>query len=826
MAVEPAFTAESFQQEEQLPYGEGVEYVDLPDGEDIEIEISEDEDVDMEAMENVMGEVRDVPFNSNLAEAMSETELNVLAKDLISDIDMDLSSRKDWEDTLKRGLRFLGTGYEERTQPFRGASGVIHPLLAESIVQFQAHAYSETFPASGPARTQVVGSQTPEAIQQAERVKNHLNYEIIEDIEDYEEEQDDLLFNLPLNGSAFKKIYWDDDFGRPSSKFVRAEDIIVPYTAKSIETCDRVTHRTTMSVGSMRLATLSGFYQDIDLSEPVAEQVTPMSEERGKVAGTEVSMDRDEYTLYEIHTRMELTGFEQLDEDGESTGIQSHYIITIEKDSQKILSIYRNWKEDDDLARKIQWFVAYKFLPGLGFYGFGLTHLIGNLGRAATGILRQLIDAGTFANLPGGFKVKGLRTPDQDEPVRPGEWRDIDVPGGNISQSIIPLPYKEPSATLFQLMGYLVEAGQRFHSVNLEKVADSNQQAPVGTTMALLEHGMRVMGAVFKRLHRSQKKELRILARIISENQTEYPYEVEGLDPKILVEDFSSKVDILPVSDPNIFSMTQRISMAQTELQMVTSDPELHGRKGKHEAYRRMYASIGVHDISSILPPMEESEPMDPAAEISEAMTGEPLQAFVGQDHDVHVDAHISSMQLPSMVNPVVMLAIESHIFEHFSLKAKEIAENKFSSEIQQMSSSPVDPGIQEKFNNSIRAEADKIARTLVNGYAKMSAERAGQDEDPQKALIKIRQQELALQSQKMQMDAKGKDEMINQGDRRTSSSEKLGFARIEQADRSTSSREQIAEENRQSQEEIADERNLTSLESSQIRADSFKGRE
>lgn len=820
MAIEPAFTAESFQDEEQLPF-EGTEYVDLPDGDEIEIEIEEDGgDVDMEAMEAAAEDVeRDVPFDSNLAEAMSETELNVLSKDLITSIDIDIVSRKDWEEALKSGLRFLGPGYEERTEPFRGSSGVIHPLIAESIVQFQAHAYSETFPASGPARTQLIGTSTPEEIQRAERVKNHLNYEITEDIEDYEEEQDDLLFNLPLDGSAFKKVYWDPELNRPSAKYVRAEDIIVPYTAKAVETCHRVTHRTPMSTGGIKSAVLSGFYLDLDLSEPSVEKTTPMGEAREEATGVQSSIERDEYTLYEVHVLLDLVGFE--DTDG---GVPKNYIVTIEQESGKILSIYRNWKEEDPLQRKIQYFVGYKFLPGLGFYGFGLTHMIGNLGRAATGILRQLIDAGTFANLPGGFKAKGLKTPDQDESIKPGEWRDIDVPGGNIRDSIIPLPYKEPSATLFQLLGYLVESGQRFHSVNLEKVADSNQQAPVGTTMALLEHGMRVMGAIFKRLHRSQKKELRILTRVIKENQTEYPYDIEGFDRKVLVEDFSAKIDVLPVSDPNIFSTTQRISMAQTELQMVTSDPELHGKKGKHEAYRRMYASIGVHDISSILPPLQEPKPVDAAYETSEVLTGEPMKAFKGQDHDSHVDSHISSMSLPSMINPVIIMAIESHILEHFSIKAVELAEEKFAEDIQklQMLSPELQEGAKSDFEKAVRDEADAIVKTLIEGYSKMRQESAGQEEDPQKQLVRIREQEIALQAQRMQLEAKNKDDKLNLDRDRLSSSEKLGFGRIQQGDRSMQSREQIAEDNRESQEQIADDRNLTSLESSHIRADSF----
>ena len=819
MAIEPVYTVGQAYDELHNPI---PEYEELPDGEDLVIEVEEGgTDIDIEAMENVSGETVGPEFNDNLAEHMSDTDLKSLASNLIQSIDYDLSSRKEWADGLKRGLEFLGTNYEERTEPFRGSSGVVHPLLAESIVQFQAHAYSEVFPSGGPARTQVVGKQTSETMQQAERVKNFINYEITEDIEDFEEEQDDCLFNLPLDGSAFKKIYWDNFFQRPASKFVRAEDIIVPYTSKSIETSTRVTHRTTMSVSNMNANIHAGFYSDADLSDPSPENRTATDEARDKVQGTSPSMERDEYTLYEVHTFLDIEGFEDTDQDGEKTGIHLSYIVTIEVDSGKILSIYRNYREDDPLRKKIHYFVSYKFLPGLGFYGFGLTHMIGNLSRAATGILRQLIDAGTFSNLPGGFKAKGLRTTDEDEPIRPGEWRDIDVPGGNLREGVIPLPYKEPSATLFQLMGYLVEAGQRFHSVNLEKVADSNQQAPVGTTMALIEHGMRVMSGVHKRLHRSQKKELRILARIISENYSQYPYEIEGLDSNILVDDFSGRVDILPISDPNIFSTTQRIAMAQTQLQMVSSDPEMHGPKGRYEAYRRMYAAIGVQDITSILPPIEEEKPKDPAIETAEALTGEPMNAFRDQDHDTHVDAHIATMSLPSATsNPIIQMAIESHILEHFSLKSQEIAESEFEEKmksIQQMAPELQDAAAKE-FDLAMRNKVSELTKSLIDGYAQMRKEATGQQPDPNQQLVEIRKQEIALQAQKMQMDAKNTESKINADRDRASSAEILGYKKIESSDRATQSRENVAREKIESQEGIADERNRTSIESTILR--------
>ena len=826
MAIVPAITAEDFQAEDEGQFSDVQEYVSMPDGEEIEIIIEEDGgEVSMEAMEDATsGSERDAPFDGNLAEFLSDTELKSLSSSLVQSIEYDISARSEWEDGLKRGLQYLGTNYEERTEPFRGSSGVVHPLLAESVVQFQAHAYSETFPSGGPARTQVVGSQSSESTQQAERVKNFLNYLVTEVVEDYEEEQDDCLFNLPMDGSAFKKLYWDEQLQRPAAKFVRAADIIVPYTTKAIETASRLTHKVTMPVTDVNSRVASNFYRDVTLQTPGPEQRTRTEEARGKVEGLAVSMERDEYTLYEIHCRIDLVGFEDIDETGEPTGVSRDYIVTIEVDSGEVLSIYRNWIESDPLMRKIQHFVQYKFLPGVGFYGFGLTHMIGNLSRAATGILRQLIDAGTFSNLPGGFKAKGLRGANDQDSIAPGEWRDVDIPGGNLREGIIPLPYKEPSATLFQLMGYLVEAGQRFHTVNLEKVADSNQQAPVGTTVALIEHGMRVMSGVHKRLHRSQKKELRILNRITTENYTEYPYDVEGFERAIMAEDFSANVDVLPVSDPNIFSTTQRIAMAQTQLQMVISDPEMHGRKGRYEAYRRMYSAIGVPDVASILPAMKVPEPKDPAAETSEALTGEPMEAFVGQEHQLHIDSHILTMNLPSMINPVVLMAIEAHILEHFSLMSKEKVQQAHENDMQMIQAS--DPSVQESASAELKKVMDKEAATvvkgLIEGYAQMRAESAGEKEDPQQQLVKIRQQELAIQAQKLQLDAKNKDERLSLDREKNTAAQTLGFNRIEQADRGIASREQIAEDDRESQEGIADERNETSVLSSQIRASSF----
>ena len=807
MAIEPALLPGS------IPFSEEIE----PEDElEISIEGEEviEELIDEEAMNAALAASM---HDANLADHMSDDALASLSKDLTKSIEDDKTSRKEWEQILEKGLELLGTKYQENTDLFEGASGVVHPILAKAVVQFQAQAYVELCPANGPVKTRVAGDALPEIVQQANRVEKFMNYEITEDMEEFEEEFDNLLFRLPLDGSAFKKTYFDEILQRPVSKFVAAKDIVIPYTAGDIGTVQRFVHVVPISKNDMNQMIATGFYRDIDLGEPSQERQSQLEEREKDVEGIEVSKDRDEYTILEVHVTTELEGFEE-----ESQGVGVPYIITIEEDTEKILAIRRNWDEGDERKKRKNYFSHYKFLPGTGFYGFGLTHMIGNLSITSTAILRMLIDAGTFANLPGGFKAKGMRIRGDNDPVKPGEFRDVDVPGGNLREQIIPLPFKEPSSTLLALLGSIIDAGKEFAATTNEKLADSNQQAPVGTTVALMEQGMKVMSGVHKRLHRAQKNEFRILSRIIKENYVEYPYEVSGKRSDVLAEDFDARVDILPVSDPNVFSMTQRISMAQVQLQMVASNPGLHGQKGQYEAFRRMYSALGVPDIEAILPLPKEPAPKDPATEASEALTGEAMQAFVGQDHALHVDVHVASMSLPSMVNPVVQLAFESHILEHIAFRAKEEADAELQEITDAIPSMP--PELQERAVHELEMRkakmiAEKVS-VYIDGYLKLRQESGGgEQEDP---LVAIRKQELALQTEKLRQEAKRDADKMMFDRERGQAADVLGFKRIGESRHATDSRTQVARERITSNEEQSDERNNTMLESSQIRASGF----
>lgn len=615
-----------------------------------------------------------IPFDSNLAEFLDESTLGEIASDLVSAYEDDLASRSDWEETYTKGLDLLGVQSEERTTPFEGASGVTHPLIAESVTQFQAQAYKEILPAGGPVKTQVIGLNTPERIEQAQRVKDYMNYLILDRMEEYDPDTDQMLFYLPLSGSTFKKIYYDNTKGRPVAKFIPAQDVVVPYTASDLRSAARITHVLKMSDNEVRKLQVSGFYRDVELSSGTDEDENEVRKKVDEIQGTSRSSYTDDVrTILEMHVELDLDGFEDIGMDGEPTGIKLPYIVTIDESSNEVLSIRRNYAEEDPNKESIPYFVHYKFLPGLGFYGFGLTHMIGGLGRAATSILRQLIDAGTLSNLPAGFKARGIRVANSDEPLQPGEFRDIDAPGGNIRDAIIPLPYKEPSATLAQLLGALIESGRRFVSVADQQAANMGQEQPVGTTVALLERGMKVLSAIHKRLHYSQKQEFKILARIIGENMpVDYPYEVSGQGPgqQLKLQDFDGRVDILPVSDPNIFSMAQRVALAQEQLKLAQTNPQMHNL---HAAYRRMYQALEVQNIDEILPPPQQPQPTDPAMENGRAIVGSPLQAFGDQNHEAHIRSHVEFFKLPYVqAIPHAMSALLAHIMEHVAMLARE----------------------------------------------------------------------------------------------------------------------------------------------------------
>ena len=702
-----------------------------------------------------------VPHNANLAELLDDGYLGEISSDLRGSYEEDLESRSEWEDTYTKGLDQLGVKHEERSQPFEGASGVTHPLIAESVTQFQAQAYKELLPSGGPVKTQVLGLQDAEREEQASRVKNFMNYQIMEVMEEFDPDMDQLLFYLPLSGSTFKKVYFDEAKQRAVSKFVPAQDLVVPYAASDLATASRVTHVLRMDANDVRKMQIAGFYKDVELSkhEQGEDEVRQKIDE---IQGTSKSYTDEVFTILEMHVDLDIEGFEDMGPDGQPTGIAFPYIVTIDEGSGQVLAIRRNFEEGVGLAKKTQYFVHYKFMPGLGFYGFGLIHMIGGLGRAATSILRQLIDAGTLANLPAGFKARGVRVRNDDEPLQPGEWRDIDAPGGNIRDAIQPLPYKEPSATLAQLLGALIEGGRRFVSLADQQTGDGNTAAPVGTTVAMLERGMKVMSAIHKRLHYSQRQEFRVLARIFRDNlPPEYPYDVQGGNRMIKAQDFDDRVDVVPVSDPNIFSMAQRVTLAQTQLQLAQSNPQVHNL---HAAYRRMYQALEVQNIDEILPPPPKPQPLDPAIENARALMGEILNTFPEQDHDIHIRIHMAFMKTPLvMTSPQVMGTFYSHIMEHVSQKARKMVMEEIKGIIGQAQlaaqSGAIDPQaaqvqimkVQQDMQDPAQMESlvslqmEKLMAEVLPGLLPTGNDPMA---DP---LVQIRMQELALKEKDLQ---------------------------------------------------------------------------
>ena len=699
--------------------------------------------------------------DDNLAEFLDEDYLGEISSDLRASFDDDMESRSEWEETYTKGLDQLGVKYEERSVPFEGASGVTHPLISESVTQFQAQAYKELLPAGGPVQTQVLGMQDAAREEQASRVKDFMKYQIMEVMEEFDPDMDQLLFYLPLSGSCFKKICFDEARQRAVAKFVPAQDLVVSYAASDLQTAARVTHVLRMDANELRKMQIAGFYRDVEVSK-YEEDDDEVRQKIDSIQGTSKGYTDDVYTILEMHVDLDLDGFEDMSPDGEPTGIALPYIVTIDEGSGKVLSIRRNFEEDAGLAKKQQYFVHYKFMPGLGFYGFGLIHMIGGLGRAATSILRQLIDAGTLANLPAGFKARGVRVRNDDEPLQPGEWRDIDAPGGNIRDAIIPLPYKEPSATLGQLLGMLVDNGRRIVSLADQQSSNMNQEAPVGTTVALLERGMKVMSAIHKRLHYAQKNEFRVLARIFRDNlPQEYPYDVAGGDRTVMAADFDGRVDVIPVSDPNIFSMAQRVTLAQTQLQLAQSNPQVHNL---HAAFRRMYQALEVQNIDEILPPPPQPQPLDALIENARALTGELLMAFDGQDHDAHIELHVMFMKTPIvMTSPQVMGTLMGHIQEHISKKAREMVMTQIQgliAQVQMMAQSgEVDPQtaqqqimeVQQQMQNPEEIEK-MVALQELQLMNDLMPKITPQGQDPmQDPLVQIRMQELGVKQQDLQ---------------------------------------------------------------------------
>jgi hypothetical protein len=664
---------------------------ELPNQGETEITPMEDGGVEINFEPGAFNQAQSENHYDNLAELLPEEILMPLGSELYQNYSDYKSSRQDWEQSYIKGLDLLGFKYEQKTEPFQGASGATHPVLAEAVTQFQALAYKELLPAQGPVRTQTVGAPSPEKSSQAERVKEFMNYQLMDQMPEYETEFDQMLFYLPLSGSAFKKVYYDELLGRAVSKFVPADDLIVPYTATSLDDAESMIHRIKTSGNDLRKQQVGGFYRDIDLT-PGYENETALDKKEHELEGIrQTGKPEDVFTLLECHVNLDIEGFEDRGPDGETTGIKLPYIVTIEENSRQVLSIRRNYEVGDALRKKISYFVHFKFLPGLGFYGFGLIHMIGGLSRTATSALRSLLDAGTLSNLPAGFKQRGIRIRDDAQSIQPGEFRDVDAPGGNIRDAFMTLPFKEPSPTLLQLMGVVVQAGQRFASIADMQVGEGNQQAAVGTTVALLERGSRTMSAIHKRLYVALKNEFKLLARVFKLYlPQEYPYDVVGGERVIKQADFDDKVDILPVADPNIFSQTQRISIAQTELQLAQSNPQIHNL---YAAYRNMYEAIGVKNIDLILKKPQPPQPKDPSLEHIDSLSSIPFQAFKGQDHRAHITAHMNFMSTNiAKNNPVINASLQKNIFEHISLMALEQVEMEFAQEIMQLQSMQQNP--------------------------------------------------------------------------------------------------------------------------------------
>ena len=781
MAIEPRQIAGMV--EESMGAGGQV----MPEEDSLAIELDDSQDVlpegielaDEEAMEVETEEYR---HDANLAEVLDESILGELSSDIQAKFREDIESREDWEEAISKGLGLLGINYEDRSEPFLGASGVTHPLLSEAVTQFQAQSYKEMLPSGGPVKTQILGAPTQETEAQAQRVEDFMNYQITEIMEEYDPDTDQMLFYLPLTGSTFKKIYFDETKQRAVSKFVPAEDMVVPYSASDLRTAERVTHVVRMTNNDIRKLQVAGVYRDVELSEASdGEDDGAIQERADELLGLRPNYSDDSYTLLECHIDLDLEGFEDKDMEGNSSGIMLPYIVTIDQGSGKVLSISRNFREQDPLKRKRQYFVHFKFLPGFGFYGLGLLHTIGGLSRAATSILRQLIDAGTLSNLPAGFKSRGVRIRNDDEPLNPGEFRDIDVPGGDLKNSIIPLPYKEPSATLANLLGVVVDSGRRFAQVADAKTADVNSQAPVGTTVALIEQGSKIISSIHKRLHYAQKQEFRMLAEIFAENPVPYPYFVGNVPPETMQADFDGRVDILPVSDPNIFSMSQRLSLAQTQLQLAQAAPEIHN---VNEAYRRMYDALDIKNIEAILPPKPQPKPVDPATENGNAMKNMPLQAFPEQDHEAHVRAHISMLSSQtSQANPQGYIMLQAHVQEHVGMMARDQVTTFFQKTMQeaQMAGQQVPQMDPSAVEAAIAQQVGEILNEIMPALAPPTPE------DP---LVDIRKKELENDTAELQ---------------RKTMNDQMDFvvdqAKLQQA-------YELAQQRQKLQEEIANDRN------------------
>ena len=718
---------------------------------EVEVETTETEDGGMIVdFDPNASQTMDADFNSNLVDFIDEDELTSMGNELISAYQSDKDSRSDWEETYVKGLDQLGLKIEERTTPWAGACGVFHPMLSEAVIKFQSQAISEIFPAAGPVRTKIVGTIDSAKEKQSQRVQDYLNYLLTYEMTEYRSETEKMLFSLPLAGSAFRKIYFDPTLNRPSGIFVPAEDVVVNYGASDLETCERATHVMKKSSNDIRKMQVNGFYRDIELPDATPSS-SDITKKYNEMTGESESYDYDtRHTILEMQVDLDLKGFEDKDANGQNTGIALPYVVTIDSPSGIILSIRRNYYEDDPAKLRRMHFVHYQYLPGLGFYGFGLIHMIGGLAKSATSILRQLVDAGTLSNLPGGLKARGLRIKGDDSPIMPGEFRDVDVPGGAIRDNITFLPYKEPSGTLFQLLGNIVEEGKRFASISDMKVADMNSQAPVGTTLALLERNMKVMSAVQARLHASMKREFEILVGVIKDftNPT-YPYEVQE-GQQIALQDFDNRIDILPVSDPNAATMAQRIMQYQAAMQLAQQAPQLYDLGQLH---RQMLEVLGIKDAETIVPPQEDVPPVDPVTAVQNILNGKPVQAYEFQDHEAHIQTLTSAQQDPNVQAKVqqspnaqvIQSAGSDYIMQHLALQFRDQVEREMGVELPPVGE-PLPADVEKRISTLVAEAAQRVATTNA-----AQAEQARIQEQAQDPLILAKQKELEIREKQVE---------------------------------------------------------------------------
>ena len=729
-----------------------------PEEADITIAIEDPESVSIETEDGGMiidfdpnaMEVGDQGFDSNLADFMDDDILMELGNELVSAYNGDKDSRADWEETYTKGLDQLGLKIEERTQPWAGACGVFHPMLSEAVIRFQSQSITEMFPAQGPVRTKIVGKITDEKTKQAQRVQDYLNYLLTHQMSEYRTETEKMLFSLPLAGSAFRKVYFDPSLDRPSSIFVPAEDVVVNYGASDLETCERATHVMRKSSNAVRKMQVNGFYRDIEL--PAGSQNTSdITKKYNDITGEQDTYNYDQsHTILEMQVDLDLEGFEDTNSQGEQTGIAIPYVVTIDYPSGIILSIRRNYYEDDANKIRRMHFVHYQYLPGLGFYGFGLIHMVGGLAKSATSILRQLVDAGTLSNLPGGLKARGLRIKGDDTPIMPGEFRDVDVPGGAIRDNITFLPYKEPSGTLYQLLQNIVEEGRRFASISDMKISDMNNQAPVGTTLALLERNQKVMSAVQARLHASMRKEFDILVGIVKDfTEPAYPYEMDE-EEFIKGSDFDNRVDILPVSDPNAATMAQRIMQYQAAMQLAQSSPEMYNLP---ELHRQMLEVLGIEDVDAIVPDTDDIKAVDPVTAVQNLINGKPVKAFMEQDHEAHIATVASAQQNPEIMEvvqkspkaPTILAAASDYVNQHLTMQFRKQVEEEMGVELPP-EGEPLPADVEKRISALVAEAAQRVL-----GTSQQRAEQERIEQQRQDPLIQMKEREVAIKEGELQ---------------------------------------------------------------------------